>query len=118
MMGEHRGVVRAHTVDGAAGDGELCLHYDPEMVTLAQVERLARAAGARLSDRFGHEIVTLRAIDGEDAARRIETDLRSLKGVVGGEKKRPGNAGRRGGEDVGRNSEESSCGCEPHPAKA
>lgn len=82
MMGEHRGVVRAHTVDGAAGDGELCLHYDPELVTLAQVERLAQAAGARLSDRFGHEIVTLRSIDGEDAARRIETDLRSLKGVV------------------------------------
>lgn len=28
LLGEERGVVRAHTVDGGGGEGELCLHYD------------------------------------------------------------------------------------------
>ena len=82
MLGEHRGVVRAHAVGEDGGPGELCLHYDPEVVTLAQVERLARSAGARLSDRFGHEVLAVRAVDGEDAARRIEVDLESLEGVI------------------------------------
>jgi Cd2+/Zn2+-exporting ATPase len=83
LLGEERGVVRVHTVaaDGG-GEGQLCLHYDPEIVTLAQVERLAHSAGARISDRFGHEMLALRAIDGEDAARRIEADLESLDGVL------------------------------------
>ena len=81
-IGEHRGVIRVHTVGERPGESELCLHYDPELVTLAQVQRLARSAGAEISERFQHEILSLRAIDGEDAARRIDSDLESLDGVV------------------------------------
>ena len=81
-IGEHRGVVQVHTVGERPDEGELCLHYDPEITTLAQVERLARSAGAEIAERFRHEVLTIRAIDGEDAARRIEADLESLDGVV------------------------------------
>ena len=82
MVGQQRGVVRAHVRRGDGGPGELCLHYDPEVITLAQVERLARSAGGQLSDRFGHAVLALRAVDGEDAARRIESSLKSLPGVI------------------------------------
>ena len=75
------GIERVHVVsdDGAA---KLCLHYDPDLLPLAQVERLARDAGAQVSERFGHAIVKLRAIDGEDAARRIDAALLGVRGIL------------------------------------
>jgi hypothetical protein len=36
------GIVEAHTVDADGGAPVLCLHYDPDVLSLAQVERLAR----------------------------------------------------------------------------
>ncbi len=59
----------------------LCLHYDPGVVSLAQVERAARGAGLEITKRFGHIILPLRAIDAEDAAHRIEVGLLALPGV-------------------------------------
>ena len=82
LISAERGIVRAHAVTAAGGPDVMCLHYDTRVVTLAQVERVARSAGARLSDRYGHEVVPLHAITGEDAWRRIEEGLRSLPGVV------------------------------------
>ena len=82
LIGAETGIVRAHAVSPAAGPNSICLHYDPRVVTLAQVERIARSAGARLSDRYGHEVIPLHAITGEDAGRRIEDGLRSIDGVV------------------------------------
>lgn len=82
VLGEQRGVVRAQTVAADGGEGALCLHYDPGLVTLAQVQRLARSAGADISDKFRHEVLAIRAVDGEDATRRIEADLKSLGGVM------------------------------------
>ena len=43
-----RGVIRAHVVYN--GDpAKLCIHYSPELVSLAVVQRIARAAGAELN---------------------------------------------------------------------
>ena len=72
------GVDRAHLVEGP----KVCLHYDPETVTLAGVERAARAAGAEVGARYGHSVVPLRAVAGEDAGRRIEAAIRHVPGVL------------------------------------
>lgn len=66
------------TRDGAA----LCVHYDPSRIQLADVERLVRASGARLSDEFGHTSIPFRALTGEDGGRRLEEVLRAVDGVV------------------------------------
>ena len=76
------GVSRTHVVAENGGPPALCLHYDPAVVSLAQVERLARAAGADLSEAYGHAVLTIRAVDSEDAARRIEAELLSITGVL------------------------------------
>ena len=76
------GVTRAHVVIGDGAPASLCLHYDPEVLPLAQVERLARSAGARITEQFGHAVLAIRAVDGEDAARRIEDGLRGVGGVL------------------------------------
>ena len=47
------GVSEAHVAEGEGGP-ELCIHYDPDQLSLAQVRRRARQAGAEVSERFGH----------------------------------------------------------------
>ncbi len=86
LIGEGGGVGRVHLVH-AEGEGgrepSICLHYDPGIATLAQVERLARAAGLEVSERYGHAILPLRLIDGEDAARRVERLHRTVTAPAG-----------------------------------
>lgn len=82
-ISEEPGILRAHVLDEAQEAPALCLHYDPAVTTLAQVERLARAAGARITERFGHEVLPVRIIGGEDAARRFEAELARAPGILG-----------------------------------
>ena len=86
LLESRSGVVRAHVVRSgdpefaealapprkplrgdvllADGDGpQLCLHYDPERLTLAQIIELAKAAGAGVTERFGHAVISFRAVD-------------------------------------------------------
>jgi Cd2+/Zn2+-exporting ATPase len=51
-MRTYRGIGAVHVVSVDGGPPRLCLHYDPDIVTLAQVERHAYAA-ARCHCRYG-----------------------------------------------------------------
>lgn len=82
VIARQRHVEMSHVVAADGNDPTLCLHYDPDTISLAEVERLARAAGAQIASQFGHAILPLHAIDGEDASRRIENALRGVPGVV------------------------------------
>jgi Zn2+/Cd2+-exporting ATPase len=77
-----RGLDEVHVVTEAGHAPTLCLHYDPALIPLAQVERLAKTAGLHVTNQFGHAIFHLRAIDGEDAGQRIEQGLRAVGGVL------------------------------------
>ena len=70
----------------SAGEGfdgaRLCLHYDPERLTLSQVEDLVELAGARVRERFDHEVIAIRAVGAEDTGGRLEAALRALPGVT------------------------------------
>lgn len=82
-LGCEPGITRGHVVYEDGSPANLCLHYDPTVLSLAQVERLARAAGAEIHDRYGHALLKLHAVGAEDAAARIEAALRAVPGVVG-----------------------------------
>lgn len=76
------GVTSAHLVQAPeAGPAQLCIHFDPEVLPLARIRQLAEAAGARISERFGHATWS---IDVQHARRaRTLTDvLRSVPGVI------------------------------------
>jgi Cd2+/Zn2+-exporting ATPase len=60
----------------------LCLHFDSNIISLSLVEQIARSTGARVTNRYGHALLAIRAVDGEDATRRIEDALRSIPGVL------------------------------------
>ena len=44
LLNQRRGITRTHVVEDG-GTALLCLHYDPDVITLDSVEQLARAAG-------------------------------------------------------------------------
>lgn len=76
-----RGITEAH-IDRNEGETHLCLHYDPGQVALAQVERLARDAGAAVHQRFKHESLRIPDMDCGDCAQSIEHVVRRATGVI------------------------------------
>ncbi|MBM4267180.1 MAG: cadmium-translocating P-type ATPase [Deltaproteobacteria bacterium] len=75
-----RGITTAHLGDEA--EPRLCLHYDPNLVALAQVERLAHDAGAELTRRYRHETLHISNMDCGDCAQSIEHVIRRTDGVL------------------------------------
>lgn len=82
MLGQRAGIERAHLVQKEGAPPVFCIHYDPAVVTLAQVERLARAAGAEVTERYGHGVFAIRSVGAEDEGRRIEAALLALPGAL------------------------------------
>ncbi len=81
-LGQEPGLMRGHVVSRKGEPAYLCLHYDPNVITLAEVGRLARAAGAEIHDQFAHSILKIRAISSEDSSATIESALRAVPGVI------------------------------------
>jgi Cd2+/Zn2+-exporting ATPase len=81
LLSRRRGIEGTHIVE-QGGRSVLCLHYDADAISLAEVERLAKAAGAQVTERYGHRVWPLRAIAAEDAAQRIEQALAGVDGVI------------------------------------
>ena len=63
------GVVDAHLEDDGGARGHLCVHFDPNVLTLARVEALVRASGAELVARYGHMNVSVQGLRHERHAR-------------------------------------------------
>ena len=81
LLSPRRGIRHTHIADDN-GRSILCVHYDPDMLTVDDVRRLAEAAGAEVSSRYGHRSWPLHAIAAEDAGRVIEEALATVEGVI------------------------------------
>lgn len=90
------GVNKVHVVnaDGALQEAKICLHFDPSVMSLADVKRRAETVGAEVTHHFGHIVLPLRAIGSEDLARRIERDLLGQDGVLSASVNLPGQLAR------------------------
>jgi Cd2+/Zn2+-exporting ATPase len=76
-----RGLTRAH-VESIDGRAVLCVHYDPALVTLPSVERVARRAGAEVAARYRHEVIPVEGMDCSDCTLAIEHALGRAPGVL------------------------------------
>lgn len=83
MLRAREGLAEAHIV-AATGDtpAQLCIHYDPDRISLARVRELALAAGAQLTERFGHLSGTLSPAPHARAARSLAARLRKRTGIL------------------------------------
>lgn len=80
-LSQQRGIDKAHIVreNGAA---RLCLHYDPNLISLAALERLAVEAGAEINQRYRHDQIPFIRTHTADAAPGLESQLKQLKGMI------------------------------------
>ncbi|MBB6355801.1 heavy metal translocating P-type ATPase [Aminobacter aganoensis] len=77
------GVEKVHIVPAEAEfPARLCLHYDPEVLPLARIREITQAAGAQITNRFGHLTWNVTGIGHERRARTAAEKLRAMKGVV------------------------------------
>lgn len=78
-----RGIAEAHVVP-AAGEApaHLCVHYDPDIVSLVRIRELATAAGANITERFGHLRWDVEGISHQRRARSIAEQLQRVNGVI------------------------------------
>ncbi len=60
----------------------LCIHYDPNLITLGHVERLAKEVGAAISKRYRHEQLRFVSLPAADTAHSLEEVLAQLPGML------------------------------------
>jgi Cd2+/Zn2+-exporting ATPase len=76
-----KGIVRAH-LEREKSPVDLCLHYDPNLLTLPEVKRIAERAGAEIINRFHHESVRIEGMDCSDCIKVIEHGVGRMDGVL------------------------------------
>jgi len=78
-----KGIDKVHI--NAAHNGtpaRLCFHYNPEIISLTEVNRLAQKEGAAITERFGHILVEVTGIRQPRHARILEAKIKDFKGVL------------------------------------
>ena len=77
------GLEQVHVVkQQVPGLAKLCIHYDPELLSLSRVRELVQAAGVGIAARFGHAVWQVPNIGHARRARGIGDQLRALPGVL------------------------------------
>jgi Cd2+/Zn2+-exporting ATPase len=77
------GVEKAHViaVDGDA-PAALCIHFDAVKLPLPRLREMVRAAGAEITERYGHSVWQVTGITHERRARTVGDTLCAMPGVV------------------------------------
>ncbi len=80
---EQEGIGKAHVITATNGEPDrLCIHYDPETISLPRIRQRARSLGTELTDQYGHLSWSVRGISHPRRARTIARRLRQIEGVV------------------------------------
>lgn len=83
MLRARDGVAEAHIFAANGADpAQLCIHYDRDLLSLARVRELTLAAGAQMTDRFGHLSAKVSPPPHARTARTLAARLRQLAGVL------------------------------------
>lgn len=81
MLVGQPGILEAHVLDERK-PSKLCIHYDPEKISLARVRELAQAAGARLTERYGHLVAEIAETATPRSARSKAQRLEQMDGIL------------------------------------
>jgi Cd2+/Zn2+-exporting ATPase len=78
---ERKDLNRAH-IERDKSPVTLCLHYDPDVLTLEEVKHLAERAGAKIINRYHHALIPIEGMDCSDCALVLEHSLSRMDGVL------------------------------------
>jgi len=76
-------IEKVHVRKGDPGEpAELCVHFDPQLLSLARIRELVESAGARIAEQFGHVLWKVEGIGHVRRARTVTDRLRTTLGVL------------------------------------
>ncbi|MDX2137248.1 MAG: heavy metal translocating P-type ATPase [Chloroflexota bacterium] len=78
---QQKGIEQAHIVR-ENGRTDLCLHFDPNLVSLSDLKRLVTDASAQLSGQYRHERIAFARLNTADAGLSLERVLREMNGMI------------------------------------
>jgi len=76
-----KGIVRAH-VERDQTPAQLCIHYDPNLISLAAVQRIALQSGSEFTEQYRHEQIPFTHMDAADAALGLTRRLEQMPGML------------------------------------
>lgn len=75
------GIEDVHVAAVSAESAQLCVHYDPDIMSLSRIRQFVTSAGARITERFGHVLWQVEGISHQRRARTVADRVRALPGV-------------------------------------
>lgn len=81
MLVDRQGISEAHVVSDEE-PAKLCIHYDPDQISLGRVRELAEAAGAKLTEKYGHFVAEVAETSTPRTARAKADRLCRVDGVL------------------------------------
>tara|TARA_R110002096_G_scaffold434674_1_gene657306 strand:- start:33425 stop:35962 length:2538 start_codon:yes stop_codon:yes gene_type:complete len=83
LLESKEGLEKVHVADETDnGVPQLCFHYDPDIISIDRIQKLAKRAGASIGDKYGHRMIEVEGIRHTRHARKIEETLNRLDGVL------------------------------------
>lgn len=77
------GIEQVHVLVASGGEpAKLCIHYRPEVLSLGRIKEITEAAGARVTERFGHILWETEGLSNERRARTVTEYLQRATGVM------------------------------------
>lgn len=82
LEGTH-GIEQIHIVpEQNNAKAQFCFHYDPTIITIEQVQKLAEQAGAKITRRFRHLFIEVTGFRHQRQTKLVETVLMQEKGIL------------------------------------
>lgn len=75
------GISKVH-VEDRDQKKKLCVHFDPDSISLSRLDQIVRAEGAELTERFGHTVFDIATPRHARQADLIKQKLQSIRGVL------------------------------------
>lgn len=80
---DKKGIEKVHIVpETDSAKPQLCFHYDPNQITVEQVQQIAKQAGAGITDRYKHLLVEVEGIRHQRQTKLVEATLKHANGVL------------------------------------
>lgn len=77
------GISRVHVDDKSNSEpAKICIHYNPNEISLSRIEQMAIQAGAEITNRYGHKFFQVAGIRHQRHAQYVSEELMKTLGVV------------------------------------
>ena len=82
LLSGRYGIEEAHVLGADGKSPQLCVHYNPNEISLGRVRELVESVGAQLASRYGHLVFRTDGALHARSARRVAEGLRNVPGVL------------------------------------